>query len=64
MNATVPVEEELIQQAMRVAGLHSSKEVVERALELLITQNRRDALAEAFGTYPWDGDLDAMRTDK
>ena len=63
MNATVQVNEELVQEAMRLTGLKDSEEVVARALELFVAQNRRDALADAFGAYPWDGDLDAMRTD-
>ncbi|MFP4077087.1 MAG: type II toxin-antitoxin system VapB family antitoxin [Halochromatium sp.] len=63
MNATVEVNEELMQEAMRLTGLENSEEVVAKALQLFIAKKRRDALADAFGAYPWDGDLDAMRTD-
>ncbi|NBC15197.1 MAG: hypothetical protein GVY09_18020 [Gammaproteobacteria bacterium] len=52
-----------MQQPMRLADLKASQKVVAKALELLIAQNQRDALADRFGAYPWDGDLDAMRTD-
>jgi len=64
MNALVSIDDELMNEALRVTGLKHEKEVVEIALKELIEHRRRDPLARAFGQMPWDGDLEAMRTDR
>jgi Arc/MetJ family transcription regulator len=62
MNMRIAVADDLMNEALRLTGLASSEEVVEVALKELVEKRRQDALAQAFGRLPWDGDLDAMRT--
>jgi len=64
MNALVPIDDDSMNEAMRLTGLKREREVVEMALKELIEHRRRDPLARAFGQMPWDGDLEAMRTDR
>jgi len=63
MQAQIWVDEELIREARRVTGLDNDSDLVEVALRELVAHHRADALAQAFGRFPWEGDLDAMRTD-
>lgn len=64
MNTNIVIDDELINQAMYLTGLKSQKDVVETALKTLIAAKTRDKLASAFGQYPWEGDLESMRTDR
>ena len=64
MQAQIVVDDRLMNEALRVTGLQGAEEVIEVALRELIEHRRNDPLACAFGQMPWDGDLDAMRTDQ
>ncbi|EXJ16322.1 type II toxin-antitoxin system VapB family antitoxin [Imhoffiella purpurea] len=64
MQAHIVVDDQLMNEALRVTGLNGTEEVIEVALRELIEHRRKDPLALAFGQMPWDGDLDAMRTDR
>jgi Arc/MetJ family transcription regulator len=64
MQMQIVVDDELISEALRVTGIENEEVLVQTALRELIDHRRGDALANAFGRFPWDGDLDAMRTDQ
>jgi Arc/MetJ family transcription regulator len=64
MRTNIVIDDELMAQAMQATGLKTKKEVVEAALRELLSRKRRDGLAEAFGRYKWEGDLDKMRIDR
>jgi len=64
MNTNIVIDDALINQAMKLTGLKTQKDVVEIALKTLIADKTRDKLTSAFGQYPWEGDLEAMRTDR
>lgn len=61
MNTQLILEDKLIHQAMRITGIKTPQEVVVFALQKLLIQ--KDGLSQAFGKYPWEGDLDTMRSD-
>jgi Arc/MetJ family transcription regulator len=61
MNTQLILEDKLINQAMRITGKKTPQEVVVFALQKLFIQ--QDNLSQAFGKYPWEGDLDTMRSD-
>lgn len=61
MNTQLILEDKLINQAMRITGIKTPQEVIVFALQKLLIQ--KDTLSQAFGKYPWEGDLDAMRSD-
>jgi len=64
MRTNIVIDDELMDQAMRLTGLRTKKEVVEAALKELIVHKKQDKLADAFGKLRWEGDLDTMRTDR
>ena len=64
MQAHILIDDQLMEEARRLTGLGNTKEVVEVALRELVEHRRRDALAEAFGQMPWEGDLETMRLDR
>ena len=57
------INDQLVQTAMSLSGLKTKKEVVEKALELLIQMVNQDAIRKLRGKVKWDGNLDQMRTD-
>ncbi|KOR27428.1 hypothetical protein TI05_19045 [Achromatium sp. WMS3] len=61
MPTQLVVDEKLLNQAMSATGIKTPEEVVLFALEKLLVQ--KDSLSQAFGKYPWEGDLDFMRRD-
>ncbi len=63
MNTLLNIDEQLIQQALQLTGLHNPQLVIEMALKELVTRRKTDKLSQAFGQYCWDGDLEMMRND-
>lgn len=63
MQTHIIIDDRLMNEALRVTGLKGTEEVIEMALRELIEHHHKDALAQAFGRLPWDGDLDSMRMD-
>jgi Arc/MetJ family transcription regulator len=53
---TLDIDDELLMTAMRVTGLKTKTEVIERALHVLVREQARQRLIESLGTY--DLDLD------
>jgi len=61
MRTNIDIDDELLAEAMVVAGLSTKKATVEEALRRLVRQyRRREAIREMAG-LGWEGDLDAMR---
>jgi Arc/MetJ family transcription regulator len=53
-----------MRQALAASGLRTKRAVVEEALRLLLRLKEQERIKTAFGEFPWDGDLDAMRRDR
>lgn len=61
MRTNIEIDDELLSQAMKVAGLSTKRATVEEGLRLLVrVREQAKALAELDG-LGWDGDLDEMR---
>ncbi len=61
----IVLDEELVQQAIRITGSRSKREVVNLALERLVQQGDvYDALRRLRGKLRWEGDLKAIRRGK
>ena len=57
----IDIDDELIAEVMKLAGMTTKKATVEAALRALVRRyRRRNALADMVG-LGWEGDLDAMR---
>ncbi len=64
MRTNIVIDDTLMESALAVSGARTKKEAVEQGLKLLVQQAEQHSLLEMRGKYQWDGDLDAMRTDK
>jgi Arc/MetJ family transcription regulator len=61
MRTNIDIDDELLNQAMKLSGLKTKRETVETGLRLLV-QLKRQAGVRAFrGKLRWEGDLDQMR---
>ena len=61
MRTNIEIDDELLSQAMRAAGLSTKRATVEEGLRLLVrVRKQAKALAELKG-LGWEGDLDEMR---
>ena len=61
MRTNIVIDDQLMADALKVTGLTTKKEAVERGLQLLIKQNQQQAIRELRGKLKWVGDLDEMR---
>ncbi|MGB8839443.1 MAG: type II toxin-antitoxin system VapB family antitoxin [Aliidongia sp.] len=61
MRTNIEIDDELLSQAMKAAGLSTKRATVEDGLRLLVQlRGQTKALAELRG-LGWDGNLDMMR---
>lgn len=61
MRTNIDIDDELLEQAMRLAGTRTKKSTVEQALALLIQRHEQRSALRLRGTVDWDGDLDESR---
>jgi Arc/MetJ family transcription regulator len=63
MRTNIVIDDRLIGQAMKLAGLKTKRETVEAGLRLLVQIKQQESLRTLRGKLPWEGDLDRMRND-
>jgi Arc/MetJ family transcription regulator len=61
VRTNIEIDDNLIARAMELTGLRTKRAVVDAALRELVEYRSRQKLREAFGRYPWQGDLARMR---
>lgn len=64
MRTNVVIDDNLMQSAIKASGLKTKKETIEEGLKLLVQLRRQTAIKELRGKLRWQGDLNAMRTDR
>jgi Arc/MetJ family transcription regulator len=64
MRTNIVLEDELIQQAMRVSGLRTKRAAVEAGLRLLIDLHGQVEIRKLRGKAAWEGDLNDMRVTR
>jgi Arc/MetJ family transcription regulator len=64
MRTNIVIDDELMTQALKASGAKTKKEAVELGLKTLLQLNRQKAVRRLRGKVKWEGDLEAMRTDK
>src|SRR5271154_5774504 len=57
----IEIDETLVRKARKLTGLTTKREIVDRALELLVRSESRKVILSYFGAGIWKGDLKAMR---
>lgn len=61
MRTNIDIDDKLMVEARKVSGLATRKQIVEQALRLMVKLRRQRDVANAFGKYPWHGDLARRR---
>jgi len=64
MRTNIVIDDDLMAEALRQTGAKTKREVVELGLRALVRQRRRAEIRQYRGELDWQGDLDAMRTDR
>jgi Arc/MetJ family transcription regulator len=64
MRTNIIIDDELMNEAMKLSQLKTKKAVVETGLKLLVQIKKQERIKSLRGKLTWDGDLDAMRVDQ
>lgn len=64
MRTNIETDDKLMSDALRLTGLKTKKEAVELGLRRLLRLRQQEELRRFRGKLQWEGDLNAMRTDK
>jgi Arc/MetJ family transcription regulator len=64
MRTNIVIDDHLMAEALRLTGLKTKKEAVELGLRTLVRLGKQEQIRRFRGKLNWQGDLDAMRTDK
>jgi Arc/MetJ family transcription regulator len=64
VRTNIDIDDELMDEAMRRSGLPTKRAAVEEGLRLLIQTRRQSGVRRLRGKVRWQGDLDAMRSDR
>jgi Arc/MetJ family transcription regulator len=61
MRTNIDIDDDLLAEARKLSGNTTKKGTVEEALRLLVRLRRQGEVDQAFGKYPWRGDLGRSR---
>lgn len=64
MRTNIEIDDKLMKDTLKVTGLKTKREVVDRALKELLRLEQQAEVRQLRGKFHWEGDLDAMRLDK
>jgi len=63
MRTNIVIDDALMADALKATGLKTKREAVELGLRTLLKLRRQEEVRRFRGKLPWEGDLEAMRTD-
>lgn len=64
MRTNIVIDDKLMKDALRATGLKTKREAVELGLRTLLRLRKQEEIRRFRGKLKWQGDLDAMRTDR
>ena len=64
MRTNIVIDDALMADTLKATGLKSKREAVEMGLRTLLRLRRQEDIRGFRGRLAWEGDLDAMRTDR
>jgi Arc/MetJ family transcription regulator len=64
MRTNIVIDDKLMKETLRLTGLKTKREAVELGLRTLVRLRKQDDIRRFRGKLKWQGDLDAMRSDK
>lgn len=62
MRTNIVIDDNLMNDALKVTGLKTKKEAVELGLKILVKLNQQEAIKAFRGKLTWDGDLETLRS--
>lgn len=60
----IDIDEDLIRKARKLTRLKTKRQIVDKALELLVRSESRKGILRYYGTGIWQGDLKASRRSR
>ena len=60
----IELNDHLIEKARKLTKLRTKREIVDKALELLVRSESRKGILRFYGAGIWNGDLRAMRRNR
>ena len=64
MRTNIDIDENLIRKARKLTRLKSKRQIVDRALELLVRSEGRKGILRYYGSGVWQGDLKTGRRNR
>ena len=58
------IDDKLMRDTLRATGLKTKREAVDEALRTLLRLRRQEGIRRLRGKLDWQGDLNAMRSDR
>jgi Arc/MetJ family transcription regulator len=64
MRTNIVIDDDLMDEALKVSRLKTKKDAVEEGLKLLVQRKKQENIKDLRGKLHWKGDLEDMRTDE
>jgi Arc/MetJ family transcription regulator len=64
MRTNIVIDDKLMRETLRATGLKTKREAVDQALRTLLRLRQQAKIRQFRGKLNWQGDLDAMRSDR
>jgi len=64
MRTNIVLDEELVEQARKLTGIKTKKELIHEALRTLVHLRQQNEARSLRGKLHWEGDLDEMRQSR
>ncbi len=64
MRTNVLIDDDLMDEALKVSHLKTKKDAVEEGLKLLVQRKKQESIKTLRGKLHWEGDLEDMRADE
>lgn len=63
MRTNIDIDDDLMEEALKVSQFKTKKDAVEEGLKLLVQRKKQENIKNLRGKLNWQGDLEQMRTD-
>lgn len=63
MRTNIVIDDDLMEEAMKVSRQKTKKDTVEEGLRLLVQRKKQEQIKKLKGKLAWEGNLEQMRTD-
>lgn len=64
MRTNIVIDDKLMRDTLRATGLKTKREAVEAGLRTLLRLKKQAEIRQLRGKLNWQGDLEALRTDR